>query len=600
MNEPNFGATVTAEGTHFQIWAPAARRVEVVVEPSSPTDAANTPAPLQLTPRADGFHAGFAAGLGAGTRYRLRLDGRHLFPDPASRYQPEGVHGPSVVVDPGAYRWSDAQWSGHPVERLVCYELHVGTFTPEGTFAAATARLDQLRELGITAIELMPLADCPGRWNWGYDHAALWAPAHAYGRPDELRAFVDRAHALGIAVVLDVIQNHLGPDGAYLAAFGPFLTRRHHTPWGPAVNLDDEGSAAVRAFLLANAEHWLLEYHLDGLRLDAIFALCDASPTHFLAELSARVAALPGPRRFLFAEDDRNLNRVLQPRSSGGYGLDGVWIDDFHHVLRRLVAGDERAYFSDFPSSTAALATTINQGWWYRGQALPSSGKPRGSDPRGLPPHSFVYFIQNHDQVGNRPFGDRLHQVISAELYRSASALLLFLPQTPLLFMGQEWAASTPFFFFTDHKPEIGRRVREGRQREARAWFDSDAKPTLPDPQHPSSFERSRLDWSERAREPHRSTLELYRALLRLRRELAGPAHAESPGEGALLVRRGEHLLALALRPDLELSAPASMHIVLCTEDPAFGSAASGGAPQPPERSGERLRFRRPGAVVLR
>lgn len=593
MRKQSFGATVGADGTRFRVWAPRARRVELLLD-GGVTGGLATTLRHRLEPAGDGFYEIFVPDVGAGAHYRYRLDGDRCVPDPASRYQPEGVHGPSAVVDPAAFGWRDGAWRGRTLSELVIYELHVGSFTPQGTFSAARERLGDLQALGVTAVELMPVADFPGRWSWGYDQAALWAPAHLYGHPDELRAFVDRAHALGLAVILDVIHNHVGPDGAYVAALGPFLTRRHHTPWGAAVNLDDRGSAAVRAFLLENAEHWLAEYHIDALRLDAIDALRDASPRHFLAELSARVATLSGPTRYLFAEDDRNLSLVLQPPSAGGYGLDGVWTDDFHHLLRRLLTGEHCGSLSDFPATTAALAKTINDGWWYQGQMLPSSGLPRGSDARALPPQRLIYFLQNHDQVGNRPHGERLHQTVGTALFRAASALLLFLPQTPLLFMGQEWAASTPFYFFTDHEPELGRRVREGRWRETRARFALEEGATLPDPQDPSSFERSKLAWAERERAPHDSTLELYRALLRLRRELSGRAQAESPCEGALLVRRGAYLLALALRSEIELPLQTQGVERLSTAGRP-GSAA----PQGSLAQGGHLRFSAPAAVVF-
>ncbi|MBK8481531.1 MAG: malto-oligosyltrehalose trehalohydrolase [Proteobacteria bacterium] len=593
MRRHAFGATVSAEGTRFRVWAPRARRVELILEGGAAAGTATT-VQHRLQRAGDGLHEVFVPQLGAGARYRYRLDDDRVAPDPASRYQPEGVHGPSAVVDPLAFRWHDAAWSGRALSELVIYELHVGAFTPEGTFAAASARLDDLQALGITAVELMPVADFPGRWSWGYDQAALWAPAQVYGPPDALRAFVDRAHALGLSVILDVIHNHVGPDGAYVAAFGPFLTRRHHTPWGAAVNLDQRGSATVRAFLIENAEHWLAEYHIDALRLDAIDALYDGSATHFLTALSTRVGSLSGQRRYLFAEDDRNLNLVLQAPSAGGYGLDGVWTDDFHHLLRRLLTGEQLGAPSDFPATTAALAKTINDGWWYQGQVLPSSGLPRGSDPRALSPQSLIYFLQNHDQVGNRPFGERLHQTISPALFRAASALLLFLPQTPLLFMGQEWAASAPFHFFTDHKPALGRRVREGRWREARARFAIDAGTTLPDPQDPSSFERSKLAWAERGRAPHDGTLQLYRKLLRLRRELSGRAQAESPSEGALLVRRGAYTLAVALRSDLDLPLPSAGVERLSTAGPP-----GTGAPEAPLTQSGHLHFAAPAAVIF-
>ena len=355
------GALPEDGGVRFGVWAPAAQRVEVVLEPNGK---------LQAMDRDNrGYFHSFVPGIGAGSLYRYRLDGESNFPDPASRFQPYGVHGVSEVVDPYAYEWQDEGWQGVPHKDLVFYELHVGTFTPEGSFEAARQKLSHLKQLGITALELMPLADFPGRWNWGYDVAALFAPARCYGRPDELRRLVDEAHRLGLAVYLDVVYNHLGPDGAYAAALNPFyFTERHHTPWGQAINLDGQHSESVRQFLLANALHWLNEYRLDGLRLDATHALIDDGKQHFLAELSAVVAGLQEPRRHLIAEDERNFRRLIEPRETGGYGLDAVWADDFHHQVRRALAGDSEGYYRDFSGSTEDTAKTIEQGWFFTGQ----------------------------------------------------------------------------------------------------------------------------------------------------------------------------------------------------------------------------------------
>ncbi|RMH60108.1 MAG: malto-oligosyltrehalose trehalohydrolase [Bacteroidetes bacterium] len=581
------GALPTDAGVLFRVWAPRAERVDVVL---TETDAVY---PMDAIGR--GYFERTVPGIGAGTRYKFRLDGDAVYPDPASRYQPEGVHGPSMVVDPSAYAWQDAGWTGRPLQELVFYELYVGTFSPEGTFAGVRERLPYLRDLGVTAVELMPVADFPGRWNWGYDHAALYAPSRAYGTPDDLRALVDEAHRLGMAVFLDVIYNHLGPDGAYAAAYGPFFTSKHRTPWGDAINLDDEGSEGVRHFFLDNALHWLREYHVDGFRLDATHALFDDSPTHFLAELSAAVAALDeGPRRWLIAEDHRNLNTLVRPRSEGGYGLDGVWVDDVHHLLRNMTAGDTEGYYADFRDATAAqLAKALNQGWYYDGQRSPTSGRPRGTDATPVRHEQCVVFIQNHDQVGNRPLGDRLHHRIPLPVYRAASATILLAPELPLLFMGQEWAASTPFLFFSDHAPELGRLVTEGRKKEFDAFsgFQGD----VPDPQDPATFERSRLRWEERAQPPHAGMHRLYRDLLRLRRDLPADAEAHAHGPRGLTLRRGPYLIAIALADDLRLPWPAGAELVWHSEQPEYAEA-----PRPPVIEGATIHFPVAGAAVAR
>ncbi|HXH06040.1 MAG TPA: malto-oligosyltrehalose trehalohydrolase, partial [Vicinamibacterales bacterium] len=516
---PFFGAVPVDGGARFRVWAPGARAVTVVVE----TGAAAGEHALAREP--DDTFTAVVGGARPGDRYRLRRDGGPPMPDPASRFQPEGVHGPSEIVDPAAFEWHDTDWPGVAAGDLVLYELHVGTFTPEGTFAAAAARLPYLRDLGVTAIELMPVADFPGRRNWGYDPAALFAPARCYGPPDDLRRLVDTAHALGLAVHLDVVYNHLGPDGAYLAAFSPpFFTDRHRSPWGAGVNLDGPGSAMVRRFLIENALHWLHEYHIDGLRLDATHALADDGPRHFLAELASAVhAAARGRPALVIAEDSRNLAVLVREPDEGGWGLDGVWADDFHHVVRVMLAGDRDGYYADYEGTTAELAATLRDGWLYQGRMSRYLGAPRGSDPRGVPKRKFVIAIQNHDQVGNRAFGDRLHHAIDPAAYRAASALLLLAPETPLLFMGQEWAATTPFLYFTDHGPELGARVSAGRRREfARfaAFRDERARARIPDPQAESTFLASRLRWEEPERPPHGAVLRLYRRLLALRREL--------------------------------------------------------------------------------
>jgi maltooligosyltrehalose trehalohydrolase len=584
MTHPALGAIPDGTGTHFRVWAPDTDRVDLVLEPNGRT--------VALDATSDGYFEGFVTDVGTGQRYRYRLDGGDPLPDPASRFQPEGVHGPSEVVDPSAYEWQEADWHGIEQKDLVFYELHVGTFTPEGTFRAAAEKLEYLRDLGVTAVELMPVADFPGRWNWGYDGAALYAPSRAYGQPDDLRAFVDRAHALGLAVFLDVVYNHLGPDGAYLAAYGPVFTDKHHTPWGDAINLDDEGSAGVRGFILDNALHWLREYHFDGLRLDATHALVDDSDPHVLAELSAAVETLPGPPRTLVAEDHRNLHTLLLPRPEG-LGLDAVWADDLHHLVRNITAGDTEGYYADFADATTRdIAETLRQGWFYDGRPSRRTGEPRGTSAAPIRPEQCVVCIQNHDQVGNRPAGDRLTETTSLAAYRAASALLLFAPELPLLFMGQEWAASTPFQFFTDHNDELGPLVSEGRKSEFKDFPGFEGE--VPDPQDPATFERSRLDWREHEGGEHEHTLALYRALLVLRCELSGEIETLPIGETALHAQRGEHHLLVVFSP-ASAPLPDNAEVVLHTEQPAFAAN-----PQPLEIGGERVLFHRPGAVVLR
>jgi maltooligosyltrehalose trehalohydrolase len=576
-----------------------------------------------LAKHRDGTFGGFVPGLAAGACYRYRLDGEGPFPDPVSRFQPQGVHGPSEVVDPLAFPWSDAGWRGRPLSEAVIYELHVGTFTPEGTFAAAAEKLSYLRDLGITIVELMPVADFPGARNWGYDGVALYAPARCYGRPDDLRRLVDRAHALGLAVILDVVYNHFGPDGAYQGAFSPhYFSDRHSTPWGQAMNLDGPHGDMVRAYFIGNAVHWVREYHLDGLRLDATHALVDESPRHFLAELSSTVkAASPERSVLVIAEDHRNLAHMVRPEEEGGWGLDAVWADDLHHQVRRGLAGDRDGYFRDFTGTVRDLAETIRDGWFFKGQRSVHLDAPRGTDPAGLRPRRFVVCLQNHDQVGNRAMGERLNHQIDLAAYRAASVLLLCAPETPLLFMGQEWAATTPFLYFTDHNAELGRLVTEGRRREFKAFAafsDPAARERIPDPQAAHTFQRSRLHWSEVDDDPHAHVHRLYRAVLALRGEplLAAPSWEgfaiRAGGDSALvLARRLPARGALAVLIQLFGSGVVGLRegdvgdlegdwaVALDTEDPAFCPD-----PRPTEIETSsrvpRIRFARPGAVVLR
>lgn len=618
---PRLGALPReAGGVRFRVWAPGAGELTLTIETGG---AAGT----HLMPRDEaGVHDLIVGAAAAGDRYHYRLDGGDPRPDPASRFQPEGVHGPSEVIDPSAFAWRDDRWRGRSRTDLVIYELHVGTFSPEGTFDGARRRLRDLRDLGVTAIELMPVADFAGRRNWGYDGVCLFAPSRAYGRPDDLRRLVDDAHGFGLSVLLDVVYNHLGPEGAYLPQFNPrYMTDRHDTPWGRAINVDGPDSEMVRRFIIENALHWVQEYHADGLRLDATHAIIDDSPVHVLAELAETVQAASPHPVLIHAEDHRNLSAIVEPREEGGWGLDGLWADDFHHVVRRLLAGDSHGYYADFEGTTAELARTITQGWLFTGQLSKNMGEHRGTDPGHLPMLRPVVCIQNHDQIGNRATGDRLHHAIPAESWRAASTLLLTVPMTPLLFMGQEWAASTPFQYFTDLEPDLGRLVTEGRRREF-AGFPEFSDPTsrerIPDPQGPSTFESSRLNWDERRTGGHAGVLALYTRLLALRLEhralggsLAHRGQAVAPDPDTIVMERSDGSdrfwvivrlrgagavdLARAAGGRLDRTDDNDWQVVFTTEEPMFvADSAPPDVTWQPE--GPLVRFARPGAVILK
>jgi maltooligosyltrehalose trehalohydrolase len=506
---------ITPGQTHFRVWAPARQRVEVVVEDESNS----TP----LTREEHGYFSGLL-GMGVGTRYRFRLDGEStLYPDPASRYQPDGPHGASEVIDPLAFPWSDKGWAGVRPEGRVVYELHIGTFTPEGTWQAAMAQLPRLADVGVNLIEVMPVADFPGRFGWGYDGVDLFAPTHLYGRPDDFRAFVDRAHSLGVGVILDVVYNHLGPDGNYLKSFSPaYFSDRYKTDWGEAINFDGDDAGPVREFYLANAAHWIDEYHLDGLRLDATQNIYDESEgEHILAAIARVTRRAAGQRSIvLIAENEPQESKLVRSPDQGGYGLDMLWNDDFHHTARVALTGRAEAYYTDYRGRPQEFISAMKYGYLYQGQFYAWQKKPRGVSALDLPPSAFVTFLDNHDQVANSGRGERSQALTDPGRFRAMTALMLLGPATPMLFQGQEFAASAPFFFFADHKPELASIIRDGRV-EFLAQFpslaDPHCRPEIPAPDAPETFARCKLD--PREIERHAWAVELHRDLLRLRRD---------------------------------------------------------------------------------
>ncbi len=525
------GAEVVPGGVRFRTWCKHSGVDALIVGPNR-----ETLRMVPLLPEGDGFFSALDPAGRAGDLYQYRFGDSQGWPDPASRWQPGGVHGPSAVIDPEAYSWGANGWVTPPLAGLVIYEVHIGTFTPAGTFRGAIERLDHLVALGATALELMPVADFAGTRNWGYDGVMLYAPARVYGHPDDLRALIDAAHARGLAVILDVVYNHFGPDGNYTGVYhGDYLNPDEKTPWGAALNYS---APAVRALFAENAPYWRREFHVDGFRLDATHEISDRATPHLLAEIASEVHSLGG---FVIAEDERNEPELLRPAARGGYGLDGVWADDFHHVVHATVTGEKEGYYANFAGSADELAQTVTHGWLYRGQHERTSGQPRGGDPAGLAPSQFIYCISNHDQVGNRALGERLGQLISPATYRAASALLCLVPQTPLLFQGQEWSASTPFQFFTDHNPELGRLVTAGRREEFgkfAAFRDPTVRERIPDPQAESTFANSKLRWEELAEPDHAAVLLLYREFLALR--ASHPAWREDAPVTAVALPHGQ------------------------------------------------------------
>ena len=508
------------------MWAPNAQAILLRFLSANPASNELASKEIQLRPSPDDRHTWEATvEARAGDRYYYVVDGRQV-PDPVSRLLPEGVHGPTEIVDPLEFRWSDSEWRGLPFSDYVLYELHLGPFTPEGTFDAAIQKLDYLKQLGVTAIELMPVNAFPGRRNWGYDGVGLYAVQASYGGPEKFRRFVDEAHHRGLAVVLDVVYNHLGNEGNYLRLFGPYFTARHQTPWSEAVNYDDDGCGGVRRFIVDDALYWISEYHLDGLRLDAVQTIRDTSQPHIVAEIAERAHALGAELQrtiCVMAETDENDARYVLPASRGGYGLDAMWSDDFHHVLHAMFTGERAGYYQDF-GAPRQLAKVLNEGYVFQGEFFRFWKDLRGTPAKDVPLPANIICIQNHDQVGNRARGERLTALVPRGVRKLMAAILLLAPHTPLIFMGQEFDEAAPFQFFTDFgDPALQKAVSEGRRKEFKDFAFDD----VPDPQLPATFERSRLNW-QKARDAN-DMLVWYRSLLELRRSLFRSQPVQSP-----------------------------------------------------------------------
>ncbi|HEX3866983.1 MAG TPA: malto-oligosyltrehalose trehalohydrolase [Gemmatimonadaceae bacterium] len=541
------GAELAADGgVHFRVWAPRRQTVDVLLYDSDVSSAydATTPCEIIALVRSGDYFAGRVASARAGSLYRFRLDGGASFADPASRFQPNGPHGPSQVIDPTSFAWSDNDWAGPRRDAPVLYEMHIGTFTAEGSWRAAIERLPGLAELGISIVEVMPVHEFAGRFGWGYDGVNHFAPFHWYGSPDDMRAFVDRAHAIGLGVILDVVYNHFGPDGNVALEFSDaYCTDAHQTDWGRAINFDEPGSAGTREFFVSNAAYWIDEYHLDGLRLDATQNIYDGSDEHVLAVISERARAAAGRRPvYLVAENESQDVGMVRSPSAGGQGLDAVWNDDWHHSAMVALSGRDEAYYTDYSGTGREFVAAARFGYLYQGQWYSWQQKPRGVPSLDVPPHAFVHFLENHDQVANSVRGDRLAAVGSARRVRALTALLLLGPQTPMLFQGQEFGSSRPWNFFADHNERLMTLVRDGRAAFLRQFPSiAAAAKTLPDPGDVSTFARCKLDHDEAAQHP--DTVALHRDLIGLRRDdLTLRTAAERGVDGASL---GENAFVL-------------------------------------------------------
>lgn len=605
---PRMGPFWEAEAVCIRAWAPEHRALELVLFKE---DGRSVERSLSMEREPEGFFLARIERPPAPFLYKMRVDGEGPFPDPWSRAQPFGVHGPSSLPLPAAqFAWTDRQWRGVRPDELVIYEVHVGTATPEGTFEALIPKLSAIRELGATAIELLPVASFSGGRNWGYDGVSLFAPSQAYGGPEGLKRLIDASHRAGLGVLIDAVYNHFGPDGSYLSVYSKsYFTSEHKTPWGDAINYGGERSAVPRELPLSNAEMWIGEYHADGLRLDATHAIIDDSQPHLLQEIPRRArAAAPDRRVLVMAEDERNDARLIRDEAQGGFGLDGVWADDFHHQMRRAFAGDSEGYFQDYSGSVEDIVDTLREGWYYRGQHSKNLGHPRGTPANDTFPPRLVHCIQNHDQVGNRPFGNRLADDVSPAAFRAMSAVLLISPYTPLIFAGQEWNTRTPFLYFTDHQPELGRLVTEGRRKEF-SGFSTFKGEEVPDPQERETFKQSVLDWSERERPEARGVLALYRALLALRAKhpalrehsrgsylvagLSETAFVLEQHEGTATPRAALRLV-VSIKGELQQELEDGWRLLLHSEESRFG-----GSPERVKVEERSLRFSGPASVLL-
>ncbi len=577
------GAEIVPAGAHFRVWAQRRKKVEAVVESG---------AAVPLEPEPGGYFSGLAAGIGEGARYRYRLDGGDSFPDPVSRFQPEGPHGPSQVVDATRFSWTDTAWPGVSLDGQVIYELHLGTFTREGTFDAARRELPELAAAGITVIEVMPVADFPGRFGWGYDGVGLFAPVAIYGQPDDFRRFVDDAHGLGLGVILDVVYNHVGPDGNYLKQFSEdYFTDRYKNEWGEAINYDGPNSAPVREWVTTNAAYWAAEYHLDGLRLDATQQIFDSSTENIMTALAKAMRNAAGRRKVIIvAENEEQRPRLARPVDRGGYGLDGLWNDDFHHAARVAMTGHNEAYYTDYHGTPQELISAVKHGYLYQGQRYSWQAKRRGAPAWGVRPDQFVTYIENHDQLANSCRGERPRLLTSPGRYRAMSALLLLAPGTPMLFQGQEFGSSSPFRFFADHQGELRGLVKEGRIQflaQFRSLAQPEMRPFHFDPGDPATFESCKLDFAER--EKHAGIYQMYKDLLRLRREFQGlNVDGAVLADEAFVLRFGgpaDRLLIVNLGRDLcldsipePLLAPvqgAVWETLWSSEDPRYGGCGT-------------------------
>jgi malto-oligosyltrehalose trehalohydrolase len=554
------GAEVLPDGSvRFRFWAPAAPTVHLEI--------GNIEQVLALQGNGQGWHELTTNEASVGSLYQFILPDGTRVPDPASRFQPMDVHGPSEVIDPEAHEWTDEKWRGRPWNEAVLYELHVGTFTDEGTFLGAIEKLDHLVELGVTGIELMPIADFPGRWNWGYDGALLYAPDSSYGRPEDLKKLVQEAHARGLLVLLDVVYNHFGPDGNYLPLCAPrTLTSRHKTDWGDAVNFDGKGSENVREFIIHNALYWIDEYHFDGLRLDAVHAIKDDSPKHLLDELSERVREQFADRSIhLILENENNeASRLSRNERGEPRHYTAQWNDDVHHVLHTAATLESTGYYEDYKDDTHKLGRALAEGFAFQGEVMKCSGVSRGEPSDYLPPTAFVAFVQNHDQIGNRAFGERINAIAPPEAVRAIAAVYLLLPQIPMLFMGEEWGSSQPFLYFCDFEGKLGDNIRDGRREEFASFpdfKDPEQRGRIPDPLAKETFLSAKLDWRQTGKGVHANWMDWYKRILTVRRDSIIPVLDKLGGfSGSYhVLGRGAVWVCWTIAPDKALVLAANL-----------------------------------------